>query len=172
VDRRVTLVAADNDALVGRAAQLWLVADEARAGTRFPPDYVKEQSAGFIGMVREQHGAWLTVAVPDTDPDGDPGEIVGLVGGFPFDDTTAYLAWIAVAPTWWGTDTAWQLLQHAHDRAEQAGASSIRLWVHATNDRARRFYERAGWRTTGNTMLTPVDEHELLEYERSLGAQP
>lgn len=51
-----------------------------------------------------------------------------------------------------------------------AGFSRATLWVLATNVRARRFYEAAGWRPDGSSKVDssrgfPLDE---VRYERTL----
>jgi RimJ/RimL family protein N-acetyltransferase len=44
----------------------------------------------------------------------------------------------------------------------------VRLWVFADNGRGRRFWEKAGWRTTGlSARSTFAPYPQLLEYERS-----
>jgi len=51
-----------------------------------------------------------------------------------------------VAPSHWGRGYGYALLRDAEDALAAAGRLDLSLWVLQGNDRARRFYERAGWR--------------------------
>jgi len=81
----------------------------------------------------------------------------------------AVLSLLMVAPMAWGTGVAARL----HDRALQDAAAcssiAIRLTVPEGNGRARRFYEKNGWRRTSATAQT----HSwlglpMLEYAQDL----
>ncbi len=54
-----------------------------------------------------------------------------------------------VAPEHWGTGVGTQLLHRAQERLHQLGFSDVVLYVATENARARRFYEREGWRDDG-----------------------
>jgi GNAT superfamily N-acetyltransferase len=56
-----------------------------------------------------------------------------------------WLARLFVAPEHWGTGLAARL----HDEAVAALGRPCHLWVLEENARARRFYERRGWRADG-----------------------
>ncbi|GAA2671020.1 N-acetyltransferase [Actinoplanes palleronii] len=56
---------------------------------------------------------------------------------------------IYVDPPAWGTDTGWRLFTAARRVLRDEGYPAMRLWVLAANDRARRFYQRAGMTTDG-----------------------
>lgn len=149
------------------AAQMWVAADEARARRTIPARYVDQQRTGFVETAARPD-AWLAVA-------SEAREVIGLVGGFPATDDegrpidgVAYLAWIAVVPTRWSRGIGDRLLAHAEERARRSGNRAIELWVHGDNSRARRAYERRGWRHSGRTMRTPVDDEELVEYRLDL----
>jgi diamine N-acetyltransferase len=66
-----------------------------------------------------------------------------------------WLDGLYVVPELWGTGVAEML----HDRALEVvrGLGSVRchLWVLEENARARRFYERRGWRENGRTRVVP-----------------
>jgi RimJ/RimL family protein N-acetyltransferase len=72
----------------------------------------------------------------------------------------------------WGTGLAREL----HDATIAVLASTVpaqtrrvRLRVFEANGRARRFYEKLGWRPTGQTSRTSFEPHPLLlEYDRAL----
>jgi RimJ/RimL family protein N-acetyltransferase len=52
-----------------------------------------------------------------------------------------------------------------HDRAlacaAQLGSERCHLWVLEENGRARRFYERRGWRENGHTRVVPFPPNPL-----------
>jgi ribosomal protein S18 acetylase RimI-like enzyme len=55
------------------------------------------------------------------------------------------------------------------ERAGAAGYACISLWVLKDNPRARRFYERAGFRETGDSQaLDDLGGVLEVKYERSL----
>jgi RimJ/RimL family protein N-acetyltransferase len=76
-------------------------------------------------------------------------------------------------PTW-GTGLA----SRFHDTLLEATTEVLRqgkitLRVFEENRRARRFYEKKGWRPTGRTSRTNLSPHPvLLEYERQLTQLP
>jgi len=65
------------------------------------------------------------------------------------------------ATSTWGTGLA----SAAHDEIVELLGGSGRLWVLAGNHRARRFYEKMGWRASGRSVPDEFPPHpELLEY--------
>lgn len=56
-----------------------------------------------------------------------------------------------VRPAWWSTGTGRALMEKVLARSAAAGYRSITLWVLRDNQRARRFYERAGFAPDGAT---------------------
>lgn len=97
---------------------------------------------------------------------------VGVVTAFaePDPPEQSHLVGMWVAPEQRGTSTADRLVQAVLDWAAGGGATSVVLWVVDGNDRARRFYERMGFRPTGRRQPLPsnpaVGEEKL---ERRLG---
>jgi len=67
----------------------------------------------------------------DTDPDAAPSELYGI-----------YLH-----PDYWGRGAGRHLLDCG--LAQLTTATESTLWVLGSNDRARRFYERQGWKLDG-----------------------
>lgn len=84
------------------------------------------------------HIAGFTAVGEHRKPGTDAGELYGL----------------NVAPEYWGTGVATELLHRAERRLLQLGFSDVVLYVASENDRGRRFYEREGWTDDG------VDEVE------------
>jgi ribosomal protein S18 acetylase RimI-like enzyme len=60
---------------------------------------------------------------------------------------------IYVLPEWWGRGAGRLLMAHAVRALTEAGADDITLWVLQANQRARRFYEAAGFRPDGTRQL-------------------
>ena len=74
-----------------------------------------------------------------------------------------------VRPAWWSTGTGRALMDRVLARSAAAGYSSITLWVLRDNERARRFYERAGFAPDGAThVLTALAGVLELRYHRAL----
>jgi GNAT superfamily N-acetyltransferase len=60
---------------------------------------------------------------------------------------------VNIAPEAWGRGLGGLLLQAATDELRGQGFREGVLWVVERNERARRFYERAGWATDGGVMV-------------------
>jgi RimJ/RimL family protein N-acetyltransferase len=108
------------------------------------------------------------------------GALVGFAGVGPARDEPGprgELYAINVAPAAWGSGAATLLLAAATRALEELGHREAILWVLRQNARARRFYEREGWKQTGdrrdtikeNGFAFTVDE---LRYARAVGAEP
>lgn len=97
--------------------------------------------------------------------------IVGVVcaGPAPDSPSTGHLSRLYVEQTQWGRGIGRLLHDHAiaHLRAHEFASAT--LWVLEKNHRARRWYERLGWRLTGARVTTyapaGIDD---VGYERSL----
>jgi GNAT superfamily N-acetyltransferase len=90
------------------------------------------------------------VDVPVTTVAIEEGSICGFVTTGPCRDDDApekgeVLA-LYVDPPAWGSGIGRRLLADARARLVRAGFGEAVLWVHARNDRARRFYVMDGWR--------------------------
>jgi GNAT superfamily N-acetyltransferase len=111
----------------------------------FPRNAVVERWANAL----EDPEASVVVAEADSDPVG-----VALV-------RAEWLDGLYVLPEWWGEGVAGEL----HDRALQIvrglGSTRCHLWVLEQNPRARRFYERRGWRENGCTRVVPFPPNPL-----------
>jgi ribosomal-protein-alanine acetyltransferase len=66
-----------------------------------------------------------------------------------FYDVHAHLALLAVQPGYQRLGVGRQLLEWLEASARTAGIFSVRLELRASNDAARRFYERLGYRESG-----------------------
>ncbi len=72
-----------------------------------------------------------------------------------------------VRPAWWGSGLAATLLAEGVAEAQRREYMQLRLWTPRDNARARAFYEREGWSTTGGTRYGPDLDLDLVEYGRS-----
>jgi GNAT superfamily N-acetyltransferase len=84
------------------------------------------------------------------------------------DPGAAYLAQLYAEPGWWGSPLASKLMAIAVAGARADGFRRMRLVTPAAQGRARRFYEREGWRAAG----PPADDERFgmptIEYARGL----
>ena len=69
-----------------------------------------------------------------------------------------------VAPEAWGSGAARELIGAVHAWLREHGFASALLWVLEDNPRARRFYEREGWRHDGGRteQIRGVEVREAL----------
>jgi GNAT superfamily N-acetyltransferase len=96
------------------------------------------------------------------EADGEPR---GMVAGVrdKNDSSLVHLMAMWVHPLSRGTGAADQLVASVNTWAAEVGAKKVRLDVVAGNDRARRCYERAGFRATGRTGV--VEKNGDIEVE-------
>jgi GNAT superfamily N-acetyltransferase len=78
-----------------------------------------------------------------------------------------------VHPAWWSTGTGRALMDHVLAKVSSAGFPNVMLWVLERNARARRFYERAGFRPDGAShVLDGLGGVIEIRYRRELGGGP
>jgi GNAT superfamily N-acetyltransferase len=96
--------------------------------------------------------------------DGD--RVVGFVSVGPSrtEEDTGELYAIYVLPEAWGSGAGRELIGAAKDWFAREGYATAMLWVLGDNPRARRFYEREGWRAEG----TRIDTVRGIEVEEAL----
>jgi putative acetyltransferase len=105
----------------------------------FPDDAVRQRWREFPG----------TVLAAERD-----GAVVGVAGV-----ADCWLHGFYVIPEWWGAGVAGEL--HDAALAELGDCGEIRLWTLEENVRARRFYEKRGWRLNGETRVVPFPPNPL-----------
>ncbi len=108
-----------------------------------------------VNLVRER-SAWRTWVVEEG------GTVVGWATTGPSedadaDDRTAEVYAIYLEPGHLGAGLGRALFEHATADLRARGFGSATLWVLRTNERARRFYEVAGWYADGATTAERVD---------------
>jgi RimJ/RimL family protein N-acetyltransferase len=126
-----------------------------------PPDFLDGLSVD--DREREWEG-WLAIDHPraGTLVAEERERIVGFCSFSPSrdDDATARTAEILtiyVLPEVAGLGIGRSLFSVAVDRLRGFGYDRATLWVMASNDRSRRFYERAGWSWDGTTSEHRID---------------
>lgn len=69
----------------------------------------------------------------------------------------------------WGSGLATALMEAALEDARMRGFQELRLFVAERQERARRFYEREGWRAVTAPFFDPVPGLPMVEYRRAVG---
>ena len=72
-----------------------------------------------------------------------------------------WLDGLYVVPERWGSGVAVELHDQALDVVRAEGFERCHLWVLDDNRRARRFYERLGWRLNDQTRVVPYPPNPL-----------
>ena len=118
---------------------------------------VEERVRGWLERIEADMALW----VAETE-DG----IVGFVAAGPSrtEEGPGELYAIYVLPEEWGSGAAACLMAAFKDWLADEGHTSAMLWVLSDNPRARRFYEREGWRADGDR----VDTIRGVEVEEAL----
>jgi GNAT superfamily N-acetyltransferase len=98
--------------------------------------------------------------------DGEPAGHCVLLGPDPGEPDAAFLWHLFVRPAWWGTGLADHLHEAFLTRAREAGYRRAWLGTPAGHARARRFYERRGWRVDGAPEAS--QGIPMVEYARPL----
>ncbi len=128
-----------------------------------PAETLGARSAEAFGEWWSERWRWekethrLTVAE-------ESGEIVGFTYVGPSEtDGAAELYAIHVEPGHVGTGLGRQLMANALEQLADSGEPRAVLWVLEDNVRARRFYERGGWRPDGATRVEPINDVPVVQ---------
>jgi GNAT superfamily N-acetyltransferase len=125
---------------------------------------VDERATGWQKRVTEDMALWVAEA---------GGRVVGFAAAGPSrtEGGSAELFAIYVLPEAWGAGAGPGLMAAAKEWFAQEGYATAMLWVLADNPRARRFYEREGWRVDGERVDTVrgVEVEEALYRLRLVG---
>jgi ribosomal protein S18 acetylase RimI-like enzyme len=166
-------VARDGVWRAGRSMDGVLVAEAGAAGETGEPG-VGEQAAGELGAgeqgapaVGDDGDAVIGFAAfgPERDEDYQPGQPLRE----PPEHRRAELYGIYVLPSHWSTGAGRALMDGVLSLTEQAGYTDISLWVLEVNIRARRFYEKAGFRLTGESgVLRGLPGVTQVRYRRAI----
>ena len=119
--------------------------------------------AGWLGPLVEETTLTTTVAVA-------AGSVAGFARYGPDPDRAmpdaGYLAALYVDPHASGHGIGRRLLARAVASLAQSGRPDVRLWVFEANARARRLYERAGFRLDGRRTVDPQWNTPQVSYRR------
>jgi RimJ/RimL family protein N-acetyltransferase len=83
-------------------------------------------------------------------------------------ERAGHISYLVVAPDHWGAGVATALLDAAAGEMRDRGYERGQLRVVVDNDRARRFYERSGWRFTGAEAFNDEIGLMLADYRLEL----
>jgi ribosomal protein S18 acetylase RimI-like enzyme len=120
-------------------SQMWREALERPSSARSSLLVVEDEGGDLVGFI--------SVGPVDSDINSEAGEVFAL----------------NVAPDAWGRGYGRALLEAGVRELAASGFDTAFLWVHPGNDRARRFYERAGWRADGHERRQAVLGVEVPE---------
>jgi GNAT superfamily N-acetyltransferase len=119
-----------------------------------PPDVGAEGER--IGELLLDSATWALLALAGADPVGHiaftparrraAGQAWGSTPSIP---GLAHLWQLFVLPAWWGRGVAAVLHEAAIAELRRREYEAVRLYTPSLHARARRFYERRGWRVTG-----------------------
>src|SRR5262245_8493256 len=117
---------------------------------------IRDRIEGQQQMLEEPREGWRTWVA------GDAGALVGFAVTGPSEDAdagerTAEVYAIYLDPERVGTGVGRTLFDRVVDDLRQRGCGEATLWVLETNERARRFYEKAGWAPDGTVTSERVD---------------
>jgi ribosomal protein S18 acetylase RimI-like enzyme len=141
-------------------AALWAVANRARGAyfSEASVGVVRERigAAAAVGKIAEEDGRVVGVAIlsPAREHGGRGEPVPGL----------AHLNTVAVNPEHWGMGIGRALVALIVEHARQVGYVELQLYVDGDNERARRLYERDGWKPTGEAV--PFEHAVLLRHVR------
>jgi GNAT superfamily N-acetyltransferase len=160
---------ADADALATTVAEGFATYHEFAPAGWVAPDRLEFALGIAMRLTRPGVVAWIA---EDEEARSTAGHVTYLPASdsrVPSDDPSlAHLEQLFVRRAYWGTGLAARLLAVAVEDAAAAGYSAMRLGTPADHLRARRFYEREGWRTDGARLADTPLGLELVEYRVSL----
>jgi len=131
-----------------------------------PPSYESELEKARDAFARPER--WIAIAEEESRPIGYAAFIAASATRMPADDPQlAHLGRLFVRPAYWGAGVATALHDAAVDEARAHGFTQMRLFTPRCHARARRFYEREGWRAVAEMPESPLGL-PLIEYRRDL----
>jgi GNAT superfamily N-acetyltransferase len=148
-----------------------------------PQDYLdsldpEQRVARWAARLGQARDDWPRIGVL-VAADGD--QVVGFAGVSPVRDpdldpaTTGELTTIYLLPGAWGQGHGRELMTGALAVLSETYREAV-LWVLDSNDRARRFYQAAGWRPDGGAKQVDLDgtgfQLSEVRYRHPLAGQP
>jgi GNAT superfamily N-acetyltransferase len=139
-----------------------------------PPGWQPPPPTSEAARVREllrQEGSWWVVADRGGAFGGHASFIPAARSVHPVDDpAVAHVRALFVTQALWGSGLAGELHAAAVAAARERGYAAMRLFTPAEQARARRFYEREGWRLARPPQFEAALGLELVEYRLTLAA--
>jgi GNAT superfamily N-acetyltransferase len=121
-----------------------------------------DESVALVRDVLWRPGAWAVLA----SVNGEPAGHAGMIPGDWDEPRSAILFALFVRPPWWGTGVAPSLHDAFVEHARAAAYPYAWLSAPAAHARARRFYERRGWRA--DTLVEQSRGMPMAVYGRPL----
>jgi predicted N-acetyltransferase YhbS len=132
-----------------------------------PPTQAEEVE--WLGKRLGHSAVWCLLAEDKDGPAGHVAFMPAALARHASDDAgLAHLWLLFVRPSRWGSGLASELHARALDEAARRGFTAMRLFTPAGAGRARRFYEREGWKVAGEPFADTDFGLELVEYRRGL----
>ena len=135
------------------------------------PETLTATTAEMLGEWWTERWRWEQETHRLTVVEGDDGEIVGFTYVGPSEVSGAVeLNAIHVVPELVGTGIGRALMVNALEQLRGLGGERAVLWVLEENERARRFYDRGGWKSDGETRVDTINGEPVpqLRYSREL----
>lgn len=160
-----SMVMGDVEDLATLMVESWQFAYEGLMPVDFLMNLSVQDRAGSLRRVLESNAASDlrdTRLVVSADK---PDEILGVCSFGPdrTDDSVGEVYALYVSPTMIGSGLGRFLMQDAVAQLSEFSFGEIFLWVLEGNDRAIRFYEKAGFRLTGETKVEQLLGMQLKE---------
>jgi GNAT superfamily N-acetyltransferase len=137
-----------------------------------PPGFavpVVEEVAAMMEPRLAEPTVWSLVAEDSAGVAGYVALLPAADGRRPVPDPRLMHFWqLFVRAPWWGTGLAPRLHAAACEAAASRGFTAMRLFTPAGQARARRFYEREGWRLTEGPYVDEELGLAVVEYRRAL----
>ena len=128
-----------------------------------PPEWEPPRFDDIADLAIDEKAAWL-LAEEDGVPIGHAMFIPATISSVPVDDPKlAHVMQVFVRRSHWGTGVASALDAALVEEAVRRGYEHMRLFTPAQQHRARRFYEREGWREVDYVAETPLG-FPVVEY--------
>jgi GNAT superfamily N-acetyltransferase len=130
-----------------------------------PPEWEPPRFDDIADLAIDERAAWL-LAEEDGEPVGHAMFIPAPISSVPVDDPQlAHVMQVFVRRSHWGKGVAGALDAALVEEAVRRGYEHMRLFTPAQQHRARRFYEREGWREVDYIEETPLG-FPVVEYRR------
>jgi RimJ/RimL family protein N-acetyltransferase len=130
------------------------------------PEGLKVNVPALVARWRERIEAFASVLVAEAD-----GEVVGFSGADGEEEPDlANLHTLYLVPEWWGKGVGRDLLEETLGRLRGGEWEEVVLWVLSGNERACRFYEKAGFRRDGavDVWRPETEALPMVRYRRPL----